>query len=194
MRAEPRLAGFRAAGAVAMALFLAAPAAAGRKPPEPPDLSLEHVHPSGRFSFKTPHDWKAGPSPTRPEAFDASGGGGTLLIRFIYRSGEVGYDSLHADCMLDRLAGPMDTSPSVKYEYDFVGGTILGRRALDSAFVVRYDNAIQGHRDWRQRNLTIVGAGESLCLVTYVPVEMWKKPETRTLMDAVLNSLTFKKR
>ena len=47
--------------------------------------------------------------------------------------------------MLVRLAGPMDTFPQVDYEYDFVGGEVGERRALDSAFVVHYDEPVEGH-------------------------------------------------
>ena len=44
--------------------------------------------------------------------------------------------------------------PQVDYEYDFVGGAVGERRALDSAFVVHYDEPVEGQRDWRQRNVT----------------------------------------
>ena len=64
----------------------------------------------------------------------------------------------------------MDTHPQVDYEYDFIGGEVSGQRALDSAFVVHYDGPVEGHRDWRQRNLTLVGDEESVCVVTYAPL------------------------
>jgi hypothetical protein len=121
-------------------------------------------------------------------------GEGELIVRFLYRAGEGGLDTTHVDCMLERLAGPMVAEPQVKYEYDFRGGVIGGDRgALDSAFVVRYDTPIQGQRDWRQRNLTIVGAGQTLCVMTYAPAPVWKKSqEARALLDAVVGSITFR--
>ena len=67
------------------------------------------------------------------------------------------------------------------------------RGALDSAFVVHYDDPIRGQKDWRQRNLTLVGEGETLCIMTYAPALAWKKsPETRALLDAIVGSITFK--
>jgi hypothetical protein len=87
----------------------------------------------------------------------------------------------------------MENSPNVKYEYDFVGGMIANRRALDSAFVVEYDRPILGERVWRQRNVSVVGEGHSICLVSYAPLSRWKKSaETRALLDAVLASVTFR--
>lgn len=95
--------------------------------------------------------------------------------------------------MLERLASPMETAPGVKYEYDYVSGLVGNRRALDSAFVVRYDAPILGHRDWRQRNITVVGGGYSVCVVLYAPAVTWKKsPESRVLLDAVVSSVVFK--
>ena len=45
----------------------------------------------------------------------------------------------------------------------------------------------------RQRNLTLVGHGQSICAISYAPVAVWKKSAaTRTLLDAVLGSLTFR--
>jgi hypothetical protein len=153
-------------------------------------LPREHTHPSGAFTFRTPEDWTVTPSPTEKDAVAASGAG--VLVRFLFQRVEAGYDSLHASCMLERLAPPMETEPRVKYEYDFVGGMIGDRRALDSAFTVRYDNPVQGHREWRQRNLTIVGGGQSLCAIAYAPVQLWKKSaETRATLDAVLTSVVF---
>jgi hypothetical protein len=162
-----------------------------REKSEPVPLTREHQHPSGAFSFRTPDGWTLQPSPTSPETLDATAG--DLIVRFVYRAGENGYDSLHSVCMMDRLAGPMDTSPHVAYEYDFVGGVIGEHRALDSAFTVHYDNAIRGHRSWRQRNVTIVGQGHSLCVITYTPVAVWKKSaRTRNTVNSILHSLTFR--
>jgi hypothetical protein len=94
--------------------------------------------------------------------------------------------------MLVRLAGPMDAFPQVDYEYDFVGGEVGDRRALDSAFVVHYDQPVEGHRDWRQRNLTVVGEGESVCVVAYAPLPFWKKSKpARNLLTSVVESIRF---
>jgi hypothetical protein len=120
-------------------------------------------------------------------------GDGDLKVRFLYRNGEGGLDTTHVDCMLERLAGPMVAEPQVRYEYDFRGGVLADRGALDSAFVVHYDEPIQGQRDWRQRNLTLVGQGQTLCIMTYAPALLWKKSaETRALLDAVVGSITFR--
>ncbi|HEX9886451.1 MAG TPA: hypothetical protein VGA70_08190, partial [Longimicrobiales bacterium] len=123
-----------------------------------------------------------------PEVLEAQGDG--LLVRFLHRGQEAGYDSLHADCMLERLAEAMDMAPQVKYEYDFVSWENGPHRALDSAFAVSYDRPVQGHKQWRQRNLTVVGAGQSLCVITYCPARRWKKSaETRALLDGVVRSV-----
>jgi hypothetical protein len=167
---------------------------AGSKPAAapPPVLSVEHLHPSGAFLFRTPDDWKVQPSQANPQAIEAWGG--DLGLRFVYRAGEAGYDSLHADCMLERLAGPMDTEAHIKYEYEFVGGVVGNRRALDSAFVVRYDAPRHGHREWRQRTVTVVGQGESLCVISYVPRALWKSSyPARAVVDSVLGSVTFRR-
>jgi hypothetical protein len=169
------------------------PVLAGRKDPGPvPPLSVEHQHPSGAFLFRTPDGWKVQPIAANPDAIEAWGG--DLGVRFVYRAEEYGYDSLHVDCMQERLAGPMDTEPQIQYEYEFVGGEVGSRRALDSAFIVRYDRPRHGHREWRQRTITVVGQGESLCVMTYVPREMWKSsPPTRALVDSLLASVTFRR-
>jgi hypothetical protein len=182
-----------ARGVAAVTVLLGGLAAAGEKA-APPELSREHLHPSGSFSFRTPEDWSVQPSPTNPNALEA--GGGTLLVRFLYRADEPGFDSLHVTCMVERLAGAMAMHPQVKYEYDFLSGPVgNNHRALDSAFVVTYDEPILGHKQWRQRNVTLVGGGESLCIIAYSPLTMWKKsPATRALLDAVVASLTLRPR
>src|SRR5256885_17201676 len=84
-------------------------------------------------------------------------------------------------------------APVVRYEYDYVGGVVANRRALDSAFVVSYDQPLLGQRQWRQRNVTIVGNGDSLCAITYAPLALWEKSApTRALLDAALGSVTFR--
>jgi hypothetical protein len=175
----------------AAACLASLPAWAGKKPPasRPPLVGL-HQHPSGAFSFRTPDGWTVGPLEGRPGAMEAWSG--SIGIRFVYQRGEVGLDALHVNCMLERLAGPMDMQPDVKYEYDFHGGPVGQARALDSAFAVRYDKPIQGHVAWRQRSLSLVGGGHSLCLASYVPADVWKKSaEARAVSDAILESVTL---
>lgn len=177
----------RAASCALLALLSAASAWAGKKPPPP---ALQHVHPSGAFSILTPEDWAVAPANDRPDAWDASRP--PLLVRFLYSQGEAGFDSLHVDCMLVRLAHAMAQSPQVKYEYDFLSGTVGDRRVLDSAFLVRYDAPILGHVEWRQRNVTLVGAGESLCVIAYAPRALWKKDKAvRRTLDDIVRSVTF---
>ena len=175
------------------ALFLITTAAepARKKTVPAPPLPREHGHPSGALTFRTPDSWTVATPPAAPETVTAAGDG--LMARFVARQGESGYDSLHGACMLERLAGPMATAPGVKYEYDFVGGLVANRRALDSVFVVRYDEPVLGHRDWRQRNVTVVGGGYSVCVVLYAPAMVWKKSaESRALLDAVLASVQLR--
>ncbi len=163
--------------------------AAKKATPEPPALTREYRHPSGAFAFRTPEAWEV--KETGPETTEAWGE--EIGFRFVYRPGESGFDSLHVNCMLERLAPETESEPQVRYEYDFVSGPLLDRRALDSVFSVRYDKAIRGHRDWRQRNLTIVGGGQSLCVVSYVPAQVWKRSlSVRRLVAAVAGSLSLK--
>jgi len=156
-----------------------------------PALTKEYRDPTGGFSFRTPEDWRVGPLADHPDVLEAAGGG--LRVRFVHRNGEVAYDALHAHCMLERLAGLMDASPDVRYEYDFVSWTVGDKRALDSAFTVRYDTPIDGQRVWRQRNVTVVGAGQSLCVIAHAPAPLWKKsPALRQTLDKVMGSVELK--
>jgi hypothetical protein len=172
--------------------LLPVPVGAAKKkdPPPPPSLSLELWNESRTIGLRTPTGWtlrlEAGP----PEVLETRGDG--LIVRVLRREGEVGLDSLHTECMLVRLAGAMDTFPQVDYEYDFVSGEIGGRRALDSVFVVHYDDPVEGYRDWRQRNLTVVGGGESVCAIAYAPLPVWKKSKpARILLTSILESIRF---
>ncbi len=166
-------------------------AAAGGKGGALPELTSRHTNASGTIRFRTPEDWRVETRPGIPEITEARGG--QLLVRIVRREGEVGLDALHVDCMLLRLGDAMQSRPAVDYEYDFVGGTVEARRALDSAFVVHHDEPIDGAHDWWQRNVTVVGAGESVCLVGYGPrPELGRKKPLRRLMDAVLTSVEFR--
>ena len=177
---------------LAVLLWPGATWAGKKKLPPPPPLPVAHNHPSGAFTFRTPEGWTVATSNDNPDILEVKGG--ELMVRFLYRPSEGGLDTTHVDCMLERLAGPMVAEPQVNYEYDFRGGVLAGRGALDSAFVVNYDAAINGHRDWRQRNLTLVGKGETICIITYAPATVWKKSlETQVLLDAVVGSVAFNK-
>jgi len=177
---------------LAVLLWPGAAWAGKKKLPPPPPLPVAHNHPSGAFTFRTPEGWAVATSNDNPDILEVKGG--ELMVRFLYRPSEGGLDTTHVDCMLERLAGPMVAEPQVKYEYDFRGGVLADRGALDSAFVVIYDAAINGHRDWRQRNLTLVGKGETICIITYAPATVWKKSlETQVLLDAVVGSVAFNK-
>lgn len=179
----------REVGAFTLAVFLfPALGVAGGKVLPPPELTNEHLNPSGHVTFQTPADWNVTAKGSRVDAW-----GPEVGLRLVERDGEQGLDSFHVDCMMERLAGPMETEPQVAYEYDFIGGMVNGARALDSAFAVRYDQKVRGHRQWRQRNVSLVGFGRSLCVVAYAPYEAWKKSaESRALLNAVLSSVTLK--
>jgi hypothetical protein len=171
----------------AILALLLAPALtrAGDKVPPPPPLTEVHTNPSKTVRVHTPAGWKVEAREGQPEVLEARGDG--LIVRILRREGELGLDSLHVECMLVRLAGTMDAFPQVDYEYDFLGGQMGDRRALDSAFVVHYDAPVEGHTDWRQRNVTLVGDGESVCVIGYVPAAVYKKSKpARNLLKAVL--------
>lgn len=182
--------GRRRTRAWAVLAALAAPTAAWSGG-GPPGLSREHTHPSGAFWFRTPEGWTETILQTDPGALQVAGDG--MIVRFLFQRGEAGYDALHGHCMTQRLAEAPQTDPWIDFEYDFLSGDIENRRFLDSAFHLRYDAPIQGHRVWRQRNMTVVGAGQSLCIIVYAPSEVWKKSKTsRALADAVVRSVAFR--
>ena len=172
-------------GAVVLASLVALPAglATGEKLVIKP-LAQEHWNGSRTLRFKTPEGWLVQNTSGQVEVTEARGDG--MRLRLVRWPIDMGLDSTHADCMLQRLAGPMETSLDVRYEYDFVGGEIGERRVLDSAFVVEYDAPIDGDKKWRQRNLTVVGAGESVCIITYVRNGMWKKSTAARKLAASL--------
>lgn len=170
---------------------LASPAGAGERPAAAVELPLVHANASATLRLRTPRGWSVSQLPGEPELTEAKGDG--LIVRILRRGTELGLDSLHVDCMLVRLAPETQVKPPIEYEYDFVTGAAGDRRAVDSAFVVRYDAPVEGSAAWRQRNLTIVGAGESLCVIGYAPLPAWKKSKPlKQLLEAVLASVEFK--
>jgi hypothetical protein len=183
----------KAPAALSLACILLLPdsVGAGKKPPPAPvSLTEEHWNAARTLSIRTPAGWTFSSLPGGPEVSEARGEGFVIVI--LRREGEIGLDSLHVECMLARLKPAMEMSPQVEYEYDFVGGELGARRLLDSAFVVHYDEPIDGHRDWRQRNLTVVGEGESVCVVAHAPLSVWKKSKpARNLLTSILESMRF---
>ncbi len=155
-----------------------------------PPLGPEQVHSSGAFAYRLPEGWH--PRDTgRPEVLEAWGR--ELGVRFFYQRGESGFDSLHVACMLEQMAPAMETEPRIAYEYDHLGGMVGGHQVLDSAFLLRFDKPLRGHQEWRQRTVTIVGGGTSLCIMTYAPAKVWKKSkEARAALDAVVTSVVLK--
>ena len=161
-------------------------------PPEPP--TVEHPGVAGAFTFRLPPDWKVSGVPERKVQLEAVGPDGAV-VRFLHLRSEGGLDSLHSTCMAEHLVSPMDVERIGPYEYDFIGRPLQGRASLDSAFEVLYDAPILGERRWRQRNLTMVGQGESLCIAVHVPLRAWKKGKAlRRRLDAVVTSVSFKPR
>jgi hypothetical protein len=155
-------------------------------PPLPP--MTRQTHPGGAFSFEAPASWAVGDAPGRPGVYQAAGDG--QIVRFAYTPGEAGFDSLHVTCMLERLRPEQETSPHLRYEYDFLSGQVGDFQVLDSAFEVSYDEPVDGVREWRQRNVTLVGKGHSLCVILHAPLRTWKKSKAaRALQDAVLKSV-----
>jgi hypothetical protein len=179
-------------GVLASLLLIPGPIWAGKeKNTAPLSLPSQHQNRDGAFRFRTPEAWAVETRGESPEIVEARGE--DLIVRFVHRNGETGYDGVHVDCMLERLTEAMGMEPQVKYEYDFLSSEHGEHRVLDSAFAVRYDAPVRGHRDWRQRNLTIVGRGHSLCVITYCPLPVWKKSgDARALLDGVVRSVELR--
>jgi hypothetical protein len=174
----------------ASVLCLPASAIAGEKSVSS-TLTETHTNASQTLRFRTPPGWKVETREGEPEITEARGGG--LILRLVRRAAYLGLDSLHVDCMLIRLADDAHTNPVVEYEYDFVGGALAEREVLDSAFVVHYDEAIEGSRDWRQRNVSVAGQGESVCVIGYGPAGTLRRSKpSRALLDAVMASVEFR--
>jgi hypothetical protein len=173
-------------GLAVPAVGLAVPAA-GLDKPVAPALTREHVDATGSFSFRTPEGWTV--SSPRPEVVEAEGD--SLLVRFVSWTEDHGFDVLHVTCMQDRLADAMESDPRVQYEYDFHQAEAGDKRLLDSAFRTRYDKPVKGHREWRQRNLTFVSSGRSLCVIAYSPLKLWKgSAQARALLDGIVKSVS----
>jgi hypothetical protein len=178
------------APAVSLACLLLLPGTGSAGQKETPSLTEEHANPAKTFTFRTPAGWTVKSTEGQPEVTEARGDG--FILRFVRRDSEFGLDSLHVECMMMRLTGPMDAEPGVDYEYDFVGRAVGERRALDSAFTVHYDAPIDGHKDWRQQNLSVVGGGESVCVIAHAPKAVWKKSKSaRNLLTAIVGSTRF---
>jgi hypothetical protein len=179
-------------GLLASLLLIPGPIWAGKEKSPAPPLASQHQNRDGAFRFRTPEGWTVESRGENPEIVEARGGQ-ELIVRFVHRNQEAGYDGIHADCMLERLADAMKIDPQIQYEYDFLSSEQGPHRLLDSAFFLRYDEPVRGHRQWRQRNLTIVGGGQCLCVITYCPLATWKKSaDTRALLDSVVRSVEFR--
>ena len=122
-----------------LALVAGSSGASDQDSPAQALLVSEHRNAAGTFTLKTPADWVVESRAGQPAVTEARGG---LVFRVVRRKGELGLDSWHVQCMLERLAGPMVTHPQVDYEYDFRQGWIGDRQAMESAFVVHYDEEI----------------------------------------------------
>ncbi len=170
------------AGLALLAAHAAAPAA------EPPSLAQEHRLFDGAVFLRAPEGWQVAPVAGRADAFDVAGD--KLVFRLSFHATELPPDAFHGQCLLERLAPALELDAEVNYEYDYVGGRVLGRAALDSAYRVRYDAVTRGAREWRQRSLSLVGQGASLCVVQMAPARDWKNsPRLRDLAAAVLSSV-----
>lgn len=151
-----------------------------------PVLEREHRHPSGAFTFRAPEGWTVRDG-DRPGVVEV--GAGDLSVRFVWQKLDLGFDIAHTTCMLERPVPGQPGEERSSYEYDFLSGTLGERRVLDSAFKLEYSAPVRGHKEWRQRNLTVVGQGETLCVVSFAPRAEARK--SRRLLDAIVASITF---
>lgn len=172
--------------ALASAFGLASSASGGDK--GPPPLSQEHRIASSEATFKTPPSWVISVSGENPEVVNADGG--DVALRFLRWDNEVGLDSLHVMCLVERAGEPPALDPTLHYEYEFLSGERAGRRVLDTAYDVRYAAPVKGYAHWRHRVITVVGKGEGLCVVAFSPVPVWKhSSRARDLLKAVVASV-----
>jgi hypothetical protein len=155
-----------------------------------PPLARQHRIASSSATFKTPEGWVVSVAGNNPEVVNAEGN--DVAVRFLRWDSELGVDALHVMCMVERLAEPMAIEPSIRYEYEFVGGEQAERRVLDTAFAVAYTAPVKGYQEWRQRVVTLVGKGEGLCVVAFCPMPLWKKSrEARETLKAVVASVSL---
>ena len=78
-------------------LLVPAPLRAGTRGSSVPiALASEHRNAAESFRFYTPSSWIVDKIRESPEVLEARGDG--VLMRFLHRGEEAGYDSLHADC------------------------------------------------------------------------------------------------
>jgi len=149
------------------------------------DSTKEHIDPTRSFTFRAPSHWEvSSPSPNVLEAE-----GDAMVVRFLFHQGEQGFDSLHVSCMQNRLVDSLETDPHVDYEYDFLQAEAGPMRLLDSAFKTRYDEPVRGHKEWRQRNLTLVSPVGSLCVIAFCPAKLWKD-KNKTVLNGVVSSVS----
>jgi hypothetical protein len=173
-----------------LALLSALALSAGAGERAVPVPTVAHAHPSGLFSFRTPVSWSVEVVPGHKDLLQASGDEG--IVWFVVHPGDNGYDSQHANCMSERLVGRIAESAILNYEYDSREGGSGGRRVLDSAFIVLYTTPVRQQRLWRQRNVTLVGAKEAVCVIAFCPAATWKSSkQTRRTLDDVVGSITF---
>jgi hypothetical protein len=181
--------GFRRLPALAILVSCGASLLAAEKK-SPPPLTREHPIASSTATFRTPEDWVVSVSGTNPQVVMAEGG--DVAVRFLRWDSEMSLDALHVLCLVERLAEPMALEPTIRYEYEFLGGEQAERRILDTAFAVQYTAPVKGFTHWRQRVVTLVGKGEGLCVVAFCPVPVWKKSaEARDLLKAVVASVSL---
>ena len=174
---------------LALLTCFSAPLLAGGKTPVPPPTRVHRIA-SSTVTFRSPEDWVISVAGNNPEVVNAEGG--QVAVRFLRWDSELGLDALHVMCMVERLAEPMAIEPSIRYEYEFVGGEQAERRVLDSAFSVAYTAPVKGFAEWRQRVVTLVGKGEGLCVVAFCPLPLWKKSkEARETLKAVVSSVSL---
>jgi hypothetical protein len=180
--------GLKLAATLALVIQSATPVLAGDK--ALPPLTRQHRIASTAVTFRTPEDWVVSVAGNNPEVVNALGG--NVAVRFLRWDSEIGLDSLHVLCMVERAGEPAVIEPSVHYEYEFVGGEQAERRVLDTAFSVQYTAPVKGFPAWRQRVVTLVGKGEGLCVVAFCPLKLWKRSrETRDTLNAVVASVSL---
>ena len=147
-------------------------------------------HPTAGFTYRVPEGWTSGPLPGRPDVIQVASA--TALVRFVVQKGELGLDVAHVLCMDERLADPMATSAGTEYEDDFLTNVVAGRHTAFSSLVVAYDAPIMGYRVWWQRNRTIVGGGETICVMGTMPDKLRRKRKRlRHELESIMDGMSF---